>query len=232
MEAAIHPVRPASPAHRTAVAYVHGFMGKGEGTWQNLAPQICGHAQLAHWDGWAITYGTSWLPDVSGIWSADATLETLAARFATDLCRATLERYDALVLIAHSMGGLIVQKALVDHPAIAQRTRAVILFGTPSAGLVKARSARFWKRQLADMAQGGPFIRQLRADWTSRFDAGAPFRFLAVAGEKDQFVPPEVLDLAVPCGSACGRRGRPCRDDPARAVRSERRRSRDQPDRP
>jgi pimeloyl-ACP methyl ester carboxylesterase len=185
-------------ANRAAVVYVHGFTGSGSGTWKDLAPRISGHAQLGGWDGWRITYAGSWLPDVSGIWSADAGLDILALRFSTDLSKGTLERYDALVLIAHSMGGLVVQKTLVDHPSIAERTRAVILFGTPSAGLVKARSLRFWKRQLADMARGGPFITALRADWARHFGNGAPFLFLAVAGEKDQFVPPESSIMPFP----------------------------------
>ena len=207
---AIDPVRPPQSANRTAVAYVHGFTGKGPGTWSDLAPRLCGHPQPARWDGWTITFGTSWLPDISGIWSADAGLDMVALRLQTDLAKGVLARYDALVLIAHSMGGLVVQKTLVDDTAIAERTRAVILFGTPSAGLIKARSVRFWKRQLADMARGGPFIGQLRADWTRRFDAGAPFLFLAVAGEKDQFVPPESSIGPFPAGSG----GQPCHDDP------------------
>jgi hypothetical protein len=89
------------------------------------------------------------------------------------------------------MGGLIVQKALLDSKSIAARTRTVILFGTPSNGLVKAHTMRFWKRQLNDMAKEGPFIKQLRSGWTKQFGSKAPFSFLAIAGERDQFVPPE-----------------------------------------
>jgi hypothetical protein len=63
--------------------------------------------------------------------------------------------------------------------------------GTPSNGLVKAHTIKFWKRQLDGMARGGPFIKDLRAAWKTRFDANAPFSFLAVGGERDQFVPPE-----------------------------------------
>ena len=74
---------------------------------------------------------------------------------------------------------------------VATRTRAVILFGTPSNGLVKARTLKFWKRQLDGMAAGGAFVKELRADWKTRFDANAPFSFLAVGGDRDQFVPPE-----------------------------------------
>jgi hypothetical protein len=147
--------------------------------------------QLAAWDGWTVTYASSWMPDISGIWTADADLPILAKRLATDLTEGALANYKALVLVAHSMGGLIVQKALVDNDKIARRTSSVVFFGTPSGGLVKARAIAFWKRQLDGMAKDGPFVNQLRADWTKRFAPKPPFSFLAVAGERDQFVPPE-----------------------------------------
>lgn len=188
---AIEPAKSLKSNNRAAVVFVHGFTGSGPGTWSDLAPSLSGHAQLASWDIWTMTYATGWLPDISGIWSADASLKILALRLAADLELGSLERYDALTLIAHSMGGLIVQRALLDKPNIADRTAAVILFGTPSAGLVKARTIRFWKRQLDDMARGGAFINELRWDWNRRFNRAPPFSFLAVAGEKDQFVPPE-----------------------------------------
>jgi pimeloyl-ACP methyl ester carboxylesterase len=190
LSAAVAPVRSPDQGHRAAIVFVHGFTGSGVPTWSDLAPRIADDLRLASWDSWTVSFGTSWLPDICGIWSADADLHVLADRLATDLSQGTLQRYEALVLIAHSMGGLVVQKALIDNPKIAERTHAVVLFGTPSAGLVKARTLKFWKRQLADMAKGGPFIGELRADWTRRF-AAVPFAFLAVAGERDQFVPPE-----------------------------------------
>jgi pimeloyl-ACP methyl ester carboxylesterase len=179
-------------ANRAAIVFVHGFTGNGLSTWANLSDRIAKHPSLTSWDCWTLTYGsTSWLPDISGIWTADADLSTLAAHLRTHVILGVLSPYRTLVLIAHSMGGLVVQKALVDDPAFAGRTSAVILFGTPSAGLVKARTIRFWKRQLADMGKSSPFVTKLRADWQERFGANAPFTFLAVAGERDQFVPPE-----------------------------------------
>jgi pimeloyl-ACP methyl ester carboxylesterase len=184
-------VRPPDAKHDAAIVFVHGFTGSGPGTWADLAPRLMNEPGLASWDGWTLTYGTSWMPDICGIWTADADLPILAARLATDLTKGALARYKALVLVAHSMGGLIVQKALVDTDLIARRTSSVILFGTPSGGLVKARTIAFWKRQLDGMAKDGTFINQLRADWTKRFAPKPPFSFLAVAGERDQFVPPE-----------------------------------------
>jgi predicted alpha/beta hydrolase family esterase len=189
--ASITAVRPPDKAHDAAIVFVHGFTGSGPGTWNDLAPRLAKETQLASWDAWTLTYGTSWMPDICGIWTADADLPILAARLATDLSQGTLARYRALVLVAHSMGGLVVQKALVDNNSIAQRTGSVVLFGTPSNGLVKALTMKFWKRQLDGMARGGPFVSQLRADWTRQFASKPPFSFLAVAGERDQFVPPE-----------------------------------------
>lgn len=188
--ASIAPVRPADPNHEAAIVFIHGFTGK-EGSWRSLAPRIAAEPRLAPWDSWTVTYGSSWWPDITGIWTADADLPTLAQRLATDLAQGALARYKALVLIAHSMGGLVVQKALVDAKPIAEKTRTVILFGTPSDGLDKAQSAKFWKRQLEGMVKDGPFITQLRADWKTCFDVDAPFTFLSIAGERDQFVPPE-----------------------------------------
>lgn len=88
------------------------------------------------------------------------------------------------------MGGLVVQKALVDDPKLALRVRHVILFGTPSAGLRKASFATFWKRQLQNMAEGSTFITELRAGWKKLYGPNPPFNLLVIAGASDQFVPP------------------------------------------
>ena len=89
------------------------------------------------------------------------------------------------------MGGLVVQRALVDDPELARRTDKVVLFGTPSAGLRKASWVFFWKRQLRNMARGSEFITELRRDWDARFEPEPGFDLMVVAGERDQFVPSE-----------------------------------------
>src|SRR5271165_6863697 len=90
------------------------------------------------------------------------------------------------------MGGLVVQQALVSYEDLRNRTSHVVLFGTPSGGLTKARFASFWKRQIENMEAGAEFIEALRAKWESlKLDSAAQFAFVAVAGETDQFVPPE-----------------------------------------
>ncbi|PYY12864.1 MAG: hypothetical protein DMG60_23075, partial [Acidobacteria bacterium] len=110
--------------------------------------------------------------------------------FDTEMRTPPLLRYQSLALVAHSMGGLIVQQVLVENPELAKRVRHVILFGTPSAGLRKAAWMPFWKRQLKNMAEGSSFITELRSEWKNLYGAKRPFNLLVVAGASDQFVPP------------------------------------------
>ncbi|MDQ2901382.1 MAG: hypothetical protein M3Y07_16530, partial [Acidobacteriota bacterium] len=53
----------------------------------------------------------------------------------------------------HSMGGRVVQCALVRYSNFRARTGYVFLFGTPSAGLHKAALLSFWKRQIRNIAR-------------------------------------------------------------------------------
>jgi pimeloyl-ACP methyl ester carboxylesterase len=173
----------------SAVIFLHGFTGGRDDTWDRF-PLLLGNA-TPDWDIFSVGYATTLLPDVVGIWSADPDLPILATLLRTQLGIRPLEAFQSLTLIAHSMGGLIVQKTLVDDPSLAARVRHVILFGTPSAGLRKASWIRFWKRQLKNMAEGSGFITELRADWNRIYGTQSPFSLVTVAGASDQFVPPE-----------------------------------------
>ncbi len=171
-----------------AVVFLHGYSGDRNDTWDRF-PGLLG-THIDGWDIFALGYATTVQPDVVGVWSADPDLPILAGLLRTRMTVEPLSRYRSVALVAHSMGGLIVQRALVDEPALAERSSHVVLFGTPSGGLKKARWARFWKRQLRNMAHGSDFILRLREDWSALFDPEPAFQFVTVAGTKDQFVPP------------------------------------------
>ena len=168
---------------------MHGFSGDRDDTWDRL-PGLLGTA-VADWDIYTLGYATTFLPDLLGVWSADPDIPILATMLTTQASIDPLSRYKSLAVVAHSMGGLVAQRALVDDPKFAGRTTKVILFGTPSTGLRKASWVAPWKRQLRNMAAGSEFIKTLRQDWDSRFEQGLGFQLMVVAGEQDQFVPPE-----------------------------------------
>ncbi|MEX2261233.1 MAG: alpha/beta hydrolase [Bryobacteraceae bacterium] len=175
---------------KRALLLIHGFGGNSQDTFGMFPAFLAGDPDLYDWDIYCIGYPTGLSPDITGVWAADPDLTALSGYLQTVLARGLFAEYGELTLLAHSMGGLIVQRAILDG-AFEERLRHVFLFGTPSNGLRKAWLGKIFKRQARDMTHGGEFVTQLRKDWNDRYGTGLPFRFLAVAGLEDQFVGPE-----------------------------------------
>lgn len=174
---------------RVAIVFVHGFSGDLRKTWGTIPDLLASSSLLPGWDLFGFGYSSSKWIDLLGLWSADPDLERISEKLITtfDL---DLKNYK-IAFVAHSMGGLVVQRALVLNPALRNATTHVTLFGTPSGGLAKAQRVSWFKQQAHDMALGGDFVTALRRDWSSlQLDTNPPFHFLTVAGEMDQFVDP------------------------------------------
>ncbi len=182
--------------NKTAVVFIHGFGGDVAATWGKFPDLLKGASQLNGWDIYSIGYPTKLRLDLlAGLWSADPDLTLLGLSLHSTCKVSPLNRYDSLALVAHSMGGLIVQRALLSHADLLQRISYIFLFGTPSGGLEKATPFQWLKRQIRDMSPENPFIKDLRAGWKTQF--GVPNQdalnceFWSIAGEEDEFVPAE-----------------------------------------
>ena len=171
-----------------AIVLIHGFSGESHSTFGMMPAFLAGTPELYGWDIHCFGYPTALRPDLTGVWAADPDLSTLAGYLSTALQSLTFQRYGKVALVGHSMGGLIVQRALLDGTLL-DRITHTILFGTPSNGLAKAGLGKLFKRQVRDMHPASPFITQLRADWAARIGTPPPFVFRAVAGIRDEFVP-------------------------------------------
>lgn len=176
---------------KAAIVFIHGFGGDARKTWGKFPTFLEADSHLDGWDLYSLGYHTTLSVDIVGIWSADPELASLATLLRTRAAIAPLRDYATLTLIAHSMGGLVVQRSLVDDSTFAKRVGHVFLFGTPSGGLDKAKFGAFLKRQIDNMASNGEFIQNLRNRWKEQFGKRLTFQFFTVAGDLDQFVPPE-----------------------------------------
>lgn len=183
------------PGNKTAIVFIHGFGGDCQETWQNFPTYLGNDNRLSGWDIYSLGYDTHLRVDVVKLLSADPDLKKVAGMLSTDAQVGAIKDYDSLALIAHSMGGLVTQRALLDSAGLRNKVSHVFLFGTPSGGLMKASLARWLKPQLRDMAHDGDFIRKLRSDWDKNFSKknakSLPFVFSAAAGLNDEFVPSE-----------------------------------------
>lgn len=183
-EASQFAVRDAE--NKKALIFLHGFGGDAYTTFGMMPAFVAGEVDLTDWDIHCFGYPTGLSPDITGVWAANPDLNDLSTYFAQRLC-ISYGHYDKLALVAHSMGGLIVQRALLDSDCT-DLVGHVILFGTPSAGDWKARLARIFKRQVKDMAPDGKFITKLRADWNATYANTEDFTLDVVAGLDDQFI--------------------------------------------
>ena len=131
--------------NKVAIIFIHGFMGNARQTWSRFPELLSAETRIRDWDIYSLGYPSSYWMDVLGIWKANPDIPAIATTLRTTAALPPLQSYGSLTLIAHSMGGLAVQRALVDDDDFAARVGHVLLFGTPSNGLVKAIFSRFWK---------------------------------------------------------------------------------------
>jgi pimeloyl-ACP methyl ester carboxylesterase len=178
------------PEHNNVILFLHGFSGESATTFGNIPQYIKEENRMNGWDMFAVGYSTNHMPSLGvGIWAAIPDITKLADFLDTTI-RNQFARYQQIAIVAHSMGGLVVQKAILElDKAYTDKIKFVLLFGTPSNGLVKAGIVKFWNRQLRDMASDGKFITTLRQQWNDSFNNTYPFVFKAVAGTDDEFVP-------------------------------------------
>ncbi|MCC6448434.1 MAG: hypothetical protein IT215_07100 [Chitinophagaceae bacterium] len=177
-----------SEGHENIICFVHGFCGNPEETFNPLPQFIIEEHELKGWDIISVGYSTDLMPNIGrGVWAATPDLNKVSNYLKTNL-EILFESYSRVVLIGHSMGGLVIQRAVLNLDDI-NKISHILLFGTPSGGLKKAWAFRWFKNQISDMDYEGIFIKSLRSDWNKKFNAKYPFYFKTVAGELDEFVP-------------------------------------------
>jgi pimeloyl-ACP methyl ester carboxylesterase len=190
----------------TAILFIHGFGFNSKLTWADFPRFLAGDKRLDGWDIYSVGYSTSLWLDLAGLWTASPPISRLAVYLRTLAGLPPFDGYKSLAIVAHSMGGLVVQQALVEDPGFLSRVGHLICFGTPSNGLLKAGFLRWWKLQVRDMAADSPFVTALRQLWRERIGEHPTFKLQIVAGDEDELVPstsslepfPKVFQAVIP----------------------------------
>lgn len=177
-----------SDGNKNIICFVHGFCGDPSSTFNPMPEFILKEKTLRGWDVISIGYSTDALPNIGkGVWASTPDISKIAGYLNTNL-DIIFKDYKRVALIGHSMGGLVIQKAILNMHNI-NKISHVLFFGTPSGGLKKAWFVRWFKKEIKDMEYEGEFINNLRKEWNERFTDDYPFRFATIAGELDEFVP-------------------------------------------
>src|SRR5271170_5976133 len=108
------------PQERIAIVFVHGFSGDLRRTWGEIPALLESSGRLPGWDLFGFGYSSNKRFDLLGLWSADPALEQIAEKLTTTL-ELEAKNY-RFAFVAHSMGGLVVQRALAMKPELRSRT--------------------------------------------------------------------------------------------------------------
>jgi pimeloyl-ACP methyl ester carboxylesterase len=175
---------------KVAFLFIHGYSGNLDATWGNFPSLLQVEQRLNGWDIFSLGYSTSLYPNLRYLWSSKPSIATLADLFRAHLSYGALRTYRQVAVLAHSMGGLLVQRGILDEADVLNRISHLYLFGTPSNGLLKAAPFKFWNRQVQDLASDSTFMADLRDRRSAVFE-NPPFEFATIAGDRDDFVPRE-----------------------------------------
>ena len=160
-------------ASQKLIVFVHGFTGDPFATWTNESgvswPDLIKEdEQLRDFTVWVHRYDTPLLQQTS-------TLEETATRFLRQLKdERAFDKFKEIYLIAHSMGGLVVKRALVDLNRESQidslrKIKAVLLISTPSQGTSHAQLAALLSLnpQVRDMepANLNSYLQSIENQW-------------------------------------------------------------------
>lgn len=171
------------------VLFIHGFSGEATETFGNLPELLMADRQLDGWDMKPFGYSRFIKPENGKqVWGGIKDINRITEYLRTSV-RYKFEKYDRIALVAHGLGGLIAQRALLDMPeAHRQKVSHLILLASPNGGLSPEELEAEWHKGFAEMARQGAFITGLRADWESHFGRNCPFALRVVAATEDPYV--------------------------------------------
>ena len=172
------------------IVFVHGFTGDATDTWGKFEGLLSEDVDLQDWDILFWGYPTKLFAKNQHVYYVGEALKTEL--------KYSKRKYKNLVLIGHSMGGLVIRSYIIGALKRGEKSelspiKKVLLFGTPNDGLLLANFSIF-NRQIDDMAMGEKFIDELNKDW-SRYvnskkddDYHMDIPVTAVIGLEDDFV--------------------------------------------
>jgi triacylglycerol esterase/lipase EstA (alpha/beta hydrolase family) len=151
------------PGNRKLLLFIHGWDGDSQSTWQKFPHLTCQDPRFTDVDVVAINYPTFMA-------RRNLNLAQLSSWINDHLDFGETGRYQRVVIIAHSMGGLVTREIIIlkDLKQSQNPIAAVVEVGSPHLGANPARlaSALGISSPLADeLREGSSFLITLQTEW-------------------------------------------------------------------
>jgi len=169
--------------------FLHGFSGESKGTFGNIPTML---QSDSNFDGWAMKplgYAPVVQPKLGkDIWGAILDVDKIAGFLKTSI-KYKFKDYDRIAIVAHSLGGLVAQKAILGlDEDNRNRISHLIMFGTPSNGIAPEVLEKQWNKKYSELSSEGNYIQSLRKEWNEIFNDAYPFKLKVAASTEDEYV--------------------------------------------
>ena len=178
-----------SPNATNLLLFVHGFSGEAADTFGKIPSFLAEDAKMDGWDMKPLGYSQYVNPELGkDVWAGIEDVNKIADYLSTNITY-KFDKYDRVAIVAHSLGGLVAQRAILDlKPEARDKISHLILLGTPSNGIEAAVLSQSWNNKYKDMSSEGSFITKLRKDWNDEFNKSYPFKLKVAAALDDEYV--------------------------------------------
>lgn len=193
------------------IVFVHGFKSSNKTAWGKFPSLLLGDDELKDFDIVLSGYRTELCIQTDSIREEG----NLLASFLHDTIRGNHQKYQRVVLVGHSMGGLVIMRALLtlerDHPEVLdEHDLRVATFGTPYMGVENTGLLPPFCRnkQTEGLTLFNEDLYETTREFAQRYNQGREGRRITPSvplytfyGKDDKLVPP---------ASACGHNAKNC----------------------
>ena len=178
---------------KKAVLFVHG-LGGGKGTWGNFEKLIGGDDQLQY-STFFYEYPSAAIRVLPFFQEKYGNIQALSKGLKTYIDH-KLDDYDEIVLVGHSLGGLIIRQYLLDQKIASRaiKTKKVVFYAVPQEGAELAKVGSlisFDHRHLKQLCKNSEYLDVLNDLWaTTKVENDFEFKVVLFAIE-DGVVSPQ-----------------------------------------
>ena len=169
--------------------FVHGLSGEAADTFGIIPELLMKDERMNGWDMKPLGYSPNVDPEFGkDIWGGIKDIDKISNYLAKSF-KYKFDKYDRIAIVAHSLGGLIAQKAIVNlSEDLRSKISHVLLLGTPNYGIEAAKLTKLWNNKYQELSSTGDFIISLRNEWDFIFKNKYPFTLKVAAAIDDEYV--------------------------------------------
>ncbi|MFK5957487.1 MAG: caspase family protein [Lutibacter sp.] len=169
--------------------FIHGFSGEAADTFGIIPELLINDERMNGWDMKPLGYSQHVNPEFGkDIWGGTKDIDKIS-EYLVKSFKYKFDKYDRIAIVAHSLGGLIAQKAILNSDEkLRSKLSHLILLGSPNNGIAPGILANTFNNKYQQLSSDGNYIKTLRNNWDTTFKNNYPFKLKVAAATNDEYV--------------------------------------------